>query len=255
MGKKSRSSKKRDLSEESIEEEVHVNEEPSEEEPSDAVEEPSDENQDEEKPKRTKTDFNNIWILDSMDRVIADLAEEIENRKRKKKDGTRFLQSKHKKLLEIRKHLPKNLKKKRAPSSGGNRTNSFAIQKPISKEMAQFLGIKDKKPVLSQNEMRTALYVYIYLDPEERREEYLRWQSLNKKGRDLRDPTNKSKIIPDNKLSEVLHYKDYVKQVKKGKIIGTRKNKSTDEKEEYVVEDSTLKRTTILKLMQQHFIK
>ena len=120
----------------------------------------------------------------------------------------------------------------------------------VSKELASFSGIKTNQ--LSREDVQCIISVYIYLNPEETREKMLKWKHLNTVGRDLRDSTNKRKIIPDAKLSKLLKDDKYKQDVKNGNITMIPKKGTTEKR---IVTDDSLYYYVIMKLIQPHFVK
>ena len=70
----------------------------------------------------------------------------------------------------------------------------------------------------------------------------------------MQDPNNRSVIIPDDKLSKLLNYKGYARDVKKGNITENKINKETGEKEIVVVTDPSLKYYVMQKLISKQII-
>jgi chromatin remodeling complex protein RSC6 len=149
------------------------------------------------------------------------LTTEIDRKCRNMEPGVRTLRKTKKKLLLMRKELPKlRLTKK---TFAGEKKEATGLSNPmlISEELADFLQV-DSTTLLSRLEVNRAICVYCHLNPDEKREGMLRWSYLNN-GRDLRNPNNKRLIIPDDSLSDLLRYPEYVEKVKRGEIIRKKK--------------------------------
>ena len=176
---------------------------------------------------------------------------ELTRKAREREGGARPIR-KVKKLLErIEMDVPKIAKKPRKPNSKP-RVHGFTTQKQLKPELTEFLNIpRDSR--LHQNEIRCALRMYIYKNPNETRDHMLRWNYLNTCNRDLRDPQNLHRIIPDDKLSKLLKYPEYCQRVRDGLEFENKLNKMTNENEK-VPANTDLLDYKIMKLIQQLFV-
>lgn len=181
-------------------------------------------------------------IIQSIDDLLLDIDREIDRSEKSldKSKSLRCLRYTKKSLLKIKKDIPKMRKKI-------NRTDysnsSFTIPLTLSQELSKFLQI-DNDIKLSRSEVQCALSAYINIKIDEDRDRILKWDYLNKSGRDLRDETNGLIIIPDEKLSNLLNYEQYKNDVEKGLV----KNKKGD-----LIIDDTLTYNIMIKLIQAHF--
>lgn len=165
----------------------------------------------------------------------------------------------------IKKRVSKKLVAKRR-NTGNHNNGALVAPRPISKELAKFLGVPANKK-LGRAEVNRAITAYIHFDPKKKvdtstpakkaaHKNKLKWvASLNPKGeaRNLQDAENRSVINPDKKLSKLLGYDDYVKRVKKGKVVWNRK---VDGEQTKVVEtDPKLNYSVLQHLLAKHFFK
>jgi chromatin remodeling complex protein RSC6 len=123
----------------------------------------------------------------------------------------------------------------------------------ISNELAKFLGVHPSL-MLSRIEITRALCIYIHkskisIDGSRSR----KWFYLNKVNRDLRNPNNLKNIVPDEKLSSLLDYEQYKKNVMAGKI--RLPNIVNWKKAGQTKTDPELKYSTLQILVSKHFIK
>lgn len=88
----------------------------------------------------------------------------------------------------------------------------------LSTELAEFLQLKD--PQLNRQELTLALNVYCHINPEKDDDKHRRWYYLNEEKRDLRNVTDRRiiEIDRDDRLAQLLRYKEYVAQVQSGQI-------------------------------------
>lgn len=190
-----------------------------------------------------------IEHLQHYDELINYLSSEIDRKCRNMEPGIRTLRKTKKKLLLMRKELPKiRLTKK---TFAKEKKEAVGLMSPmlISEELAAFLNV-DYTTLLSRLDVNRAIYAYCHLNPEEKREEMLKWAYLNK-GKDLQDPSNKRLIIPDKELSKLLRYPEYVEKVKRGEVI--RRKKGVDGMDVRVTNPS-LSYLTIPTLLSIHLL-
>lgn len=180
-------------------------------------------------------------VLEKIDNTLKLVDDEIGKtmKSTEKNKSTRCLKKVKKQLTELQKDIPKI---KRPPITHKN--SFFSAQAKISEELKQFLGIDNDQ--ISRQEVLRALSTYIHIDDEDNIDDNV-WAYLNPTNRDLRDPKDKRCIIPDEKLSELLGYKEFVESVKKGEYV-TKKDKK-------VITDPRLTYCRITALLQKHYLK
>jgi chromatin remodeling complex protein RSC6 len=186
---------------------------------------------------------------DSVTQEVSDLLEMIDTeiersmKSMEKKKCVKMLRRLRKRIVVVHRHVPKIKRPFVAHAGGGG----FDKAVTISDELAAFLHLHEK--IASRADVQRALSAYIHLDPEEEREEILKWRHLNEDDRDLRDPEDRRIIIPDKRMRKLLHYREYQSAVAEGEITINRKG------ERVVVEDDRLRYWVIMKLVQRHFAK
>ena len=150
----------------------------------------------------------------------------------------------------MKKKVPKLSKKKRP--IGKNKNYGFGKLKTPSKALVNFLGL-EKDVQISRTDATRAICCYIHFNPDEKREETIRWkESMNHDGkRNLQDPSDKNRILPDAALAKFLDHSKYKKDVKDGKIIVKRKQPN-GKYENVVLENDGLYYTTIQRLLTRH---
>lgn len=187
--------------------------------------------------------------------LIQLVTSELEKKRRKSEMGTRLYSKMVKHLKEMQKELPRVIASTKRTRKVTNSTCGFSMGYHISPELAKFLGVGENE-LFSRADISKAFYVYIHLSPDEDRAKLLRWKHLNPDGkRNLQDPTNKTRILPDKALSRILGYEAYKKDVADGKIQTSTKDKMTKEKIYTVQTDDGLYYSTIQKLITKHMIK
>jgi chromatin remodeling complex protein RSC6 len=177
---------------------------------------------------------------------------EIDRRCRHREGGAKVFRKVLKLTKKMRKELPVISRSKLAKikRNGGS---GLSMPLLISKELASFLELPSDTR-LSRVETIRAICVYSRIKEGEEREEMKKWFYLNPDGkRNLQDPDNKMAIIPDEKLSRLLDYDQYCKDVENGLITKTVKN-IEGEKEKKVVDDQSLYYWVIQKLLKNHFL-
>jgi hypothetical protein len=124
----------------------------------------------------------------------------------------------------------------------------------ISAELAFFLQVPPGT-LMKRSDIMTALCVYCYLNPEETRENVLKWKYLNTVSRDLRDKSPGTKgfrIIPDEVLNDLLAYDNYIIKVRANEVYKNVTNKETGLKSKELVSDEGLYIWTFSKLINRH---
>lgn len=181
---------------------------------------------------------------------------EIERKSREQEKGVRSLRKVRKRLLQMRKEVPYITRSKAArkyasmrkiPENGG-----INLPLSISKELRNFLEV-EKGLKLSRLDVMRAICVYCHFKDGETRENMLRWKYLNPKGkRNLQNKDNGQIIEPDTKLSKLLNYEKYKKDVANRKVKRIVKDKNTGSKKSVPVKDDALYYCTIQKLITPH---
>lgn len=72
--------------------------------------------------------------------------------------------------------------------------------------------------------------------------------------RDLRSTTNKTCIEPDEKLSKLLHYDEYVEDIKNGKVTSAKRHKDTGQIEHVIETNTSLTYFNLQGLLAKHFV-
>lgn len=183
--------------------------------------------------------------------LIESLEKDIEQKKRTRTDGVRSLQKYRNQLIQMKKDVPKVIKDTRKRSYTG--ISGLNIPCSISKELATFLSVPASKKLTRSDVMR-ALCAYINIKPDEDRESVLEWKYLFN-GKSLQNPKNRKEILPDKKLSKLLRYDQYVRDVKAGRVTKKVFNKELFKKEVVPETDHSLKYVTIQKLVTRHLTK
>jgi hypothetical protein len=182
------------------------------------------------------------------------LDNEIEKRSRQREPGVKILRTVRKKVIELQKEAPKIARRKRLMTEAQKRSSGFLKECEITDELRKFMKLSpDEYP--SRIDITNAICAYIHIKPDEKRENILRWKHLNKVDRNLQDPINKRIIVPDKKLSSLLKYKQYKKDVRSGKIIKSVKDKTTGKVDERIVIDDSLYYSVVQKLIQSPIIR
>lgn len=129
-----------------------------------------------------------------------------------------------------------------------SKEGGFSKKTEISSELREFLGVSDPDKKFSPVEITRAICIYIHYDPEKmNKPEYDEWKHLNNGSRNLQDPTKKTRILPDEKLYELLKVKEYAERVARKEEL-YRKGKD-------IVPDADIYYWTIQRLLKPHFIK
>lgn len=194
--------------------------------------------------------------LKRYEKLLTFINEEIDKRAKIKEKGTRVLRSVRKMVKSLMAEVPK-ISKHKPKKTGEPRMSGLKVECSITDELADFLEI-ERGTKLSRMDVLRAINVYCKFKHGELRPDMLKWGYLNKdKKRDLQNPANRRELIPDKKLSKLLRYEQYKKDVKDGKIKRKRKNDDENSEEKYIietVEDDSLHYKTIQKLIQVHFL-
>ncbi len=189
-----------------------------------------------------------------LEKIDLEIAEIQSNKKRVK--GVRSLRGIRKKIVELSKKAPKLNKTKRVLKKGA--ISGFSRQYRLSPELEEFLDF-DTGDTASRNEVTRAVCVYINRKPDETRETVKEWFYLNEGEngdpiRDLRDPTDHMRILPDDSLSELLKYEEWRQKVNRGEETTSTKNEN-GERVSVTLEDDGLYYRTLQKLLSPHFVE
>ena len=121
------------------------------------------------------------------DELLSAISTEIESVKTEKKNvGVKYLKSLNKQVVALRKSTMKLSKQKKKTVRKSNNVSGFLKPVAISKEIAEFTGwsVKDK-----HSRVEVTKYICNYI-----------------KENDLQDPSDRRKIMPDEKLQNLLGY-------------------------------------------------
>jgi len=227
-----------------------------------AVEEGESSEPVEKPPRAPRVPLNLDTMLETLKNIESLLTDEVEARTKARSEHNKTgslknVKSALKLVKSVEAKLPKLVKKKQ-PRRVSSLNSGFKKPVDITDELAAFIKVEPGTQI-SRNEITQALCVYIHFDPANPKEAIQRWKDLNKNGhRDLREvneETHKTYIKPDAKLSKLLGYDTYVKDVKAGRVTKKRKLHKTDlVKTEMVEDDPSLHYYTIQKLIQKHII-
>lgn len=142
--------------------------------------------------------------------VIDLLDKEIERKKKSGESGIRSIQ-KIRKLTEVMKRevtdIAKAKKVKDVFSTRKRNNSGMTVRYHITPQLAKFLQI-DPDETVTRTEILRAFTVYVKLDPEETREDFLKWEYLNPGGkRNLQVKDDKHYIKPDATLLKLFKFK------------------------------------------------
>lgn len=208
------------------------------------------------KPREPRKKVTLESHIEKCDKLIELLDAEIEKKQKEREPGVRIFRTIRKNLKEIKNEAPKIAKTKRRFNSNSKRVSGLADLKcEITEELADFMGLEHGENP-TRNEITNAICVYIRLKPDESRPQMLKWAHLNPEGkRNLQDPSSGMKIVPDEKLSNLLKYDEYVDKVNKGEITKTKTDKETKKRNTVVVKDNSLEYWVLQKLIPCQIIK
>jgi len=198
-----------------------------------------------------------IWeYISKLDEILSDLDEIIEKKRKNKNtiQGINSLLKLRKKLRKVRGQTERVIKVSRTRNGKNSNNHEFSKKYKVSRELYEFLGLEGEE-MLSRIDICRAICVYVNHEEEEKREEMLKWRHLNPLFRNLQNPQNKKVIIPDERLSRLLRYDEYVERVKRGEITIRKKDKLTGEVFYERVEDPGLYYSTVQRLITPHIIR
>jgi chromatin remodeling complex protein RSC6 len=209
------------------------------------------------KPQEYKISRKNITseiLVNELDAAKNLLTQEIQSIKElqgSQRRGIRSLQQVRKRIAFVGECIPHMVKTKRRLRNNGS--SGFNKPKYPSNELKTFLGLKNGDMV-SRAEATRALCTYIKLRPDETREEFKQWAHLNPGGkRNLQDPEVSKRILPDDKLSKLLSYEQYKKDVKAGKFESNIKQDNGTYKKE-ILKDDHLYYNVLQRLLNPHLL-
>lgn len=188
--------------------------------------------------------------LERYDELLKILDGEVERKQREREKGARIFRSIRKTVRELKSDAPKLANSKRKVSTGEKRVSGLELKCHITDELADFMKLEHGSTP-SRNDITNAICAYIHLKPDETREQVLEWSHLNPGGkRNLQNPQDRMKIIPDNALSKLLGYEQYKNDVLQGKVKETTTNKKTRKRETVTVTDPSLKYYVVQRLIR-----
>lgn len=211
-------------------------------------------------PKRSVTYQSHMMRYNELLKLIA-LA--VEKKRKNGEKGTRFFLKLSKNIREMQQEVPKVTKSMKRRNTTSPKVSGFSLRCNITPELASFLSV-DPNETFTRSEITNAVCAYINFKPTETRPSARRWSYLNDAGtgadgvvvpvRNLQDQEKKTKINPDQKLSDLLAYEEYKRAVKNGEIKTKKINKATRNEEIFVQTDDSLAYKVVQKLIQRHFI-
>lgn len=161
-----------------------------------------------------------------------------------------------KEIDSIRKISLKNSNSLNKDTSSSFTRGGFIKPMKISDELREFLDVNDKSEKFSRTEITRAICYYIKPNADSKKSAQGKdWSYLNDGSRNLQNPADKTRIIPDEKLSKLLKYDEYVERVKDGKELKNSKERDdSGNKIKVVITDVGLTYYIIQRLLKNHFI-
>jgi chromatin remodeling complex protein RSC6 len=190
--------------------------------------------------------------IDDYDALLKILDEEIDRKSRQREGGIRALRKTRKTILKMKKDVPHVIRSSRRTSAHGN-VSAFMVEKSITPEFAKFLQVSPDTKITRTDATR-ALCAYSHLREGEDRPGVLKWAHLNTTHRNLQDPERKRAIAPDSKLSRLLNYDQYKKDVAAGIVSKMVRDKETGLKNRVIVDDDSMYYWVLQKLMTSLFV-
>lgn len=222
--------------------------------------------------KSRKRDPNYKLIHSKLEDIINKCNKAIEKSGKNGKSGVCLIRSIRDEAIQIQNINKKSFPKPKKVSISFSdeefikpkKINGFMNKLKISKELSEFLEVPEDS-MFSRTEVTTALCVYVNRNLLESRESHTRWNYLNPNRtdengvevteRDLRDPVKKKIILPDEKLSKLLRYDDYVTRIESGEITKYEFDKEKNEYVRVLETDKNFYYKTLQQLIGFHFTK
>jgi len=192
--------------------------------------------------------------LEKYNRLLDILDANIERKQKEGEKGIREYRTIRKNIRELKAESVKIANSKRRTYSGDKRVSGLELKCKITDDLADFMQLP-KGSTPTRNEITNAVCVYIHLREDESRPQVLKWAHLNPGGkRNLQNPADRMKIIPDSKLSKLLGYEQYKAGVAAGEFMECVKNKKTQKSEDVVVTDPSLKYYVVQRLITKQIV-
>lgn len=208
----------------------------------------------EKKPRAPRKKVTMENYLEKCDELLGLLDEEVTRKQKAGEKGTRVFRSIRKTVRELKTDAPKLANTRRKTYSGEKRVSGLELKCEITDDLADFMGV-ERGTTPSRNDITNAICAYIHLRSDEQRPQVLNWAHLNPEGkRNLQNPQDRMKIIPDDRLGKLLGYEQYKKDVADGKVKETVTNKKTRKRENVVVTDPALKYYVVQRLIRDQII-
>jgi chromatin remodeling complex protein RSC6 len=208
----------------------------------------------EKKPRAPRKKVTIESYLERCEVLLALLDNEVERKQKEREKGTRVFRTVRKVVRDLKTDAPKLVNSRRKVYTGEKRVSGLELKCKITNELADFMKI-DRGSCPSRNDITNAICAYIHIKKDEHRSQVLAWAHLNPdKKRDLQNPADRMKILPDEKLASLLGYESYKLEVETGKIRETVKNPKTQKREVVVVEDPSLKYYVVQRLIRKQIV-
>ena len=212
------------------------------------------ESEEKKKPRAPRKKVTLENHLEKYDELLALLDAEVERKQKEREKGTRVFRSIRKSVRELKSDAPKLANARRKAYTGEKRVSGLELKCEITDELADFMQVK-RGTTPSRNDITNAICAYIHLRSDEHRPQVLEWAHLNPGGkRNLQNPQDRMKIIPDEKLGKLLGYEKYKSDVAEGKMKETVTNKKTRKRENVIVTDPSLKYYVVQRLIRDQIV-
>jgi chromatin remodeling complex protein RSC6 len=207
--------------------------------------------------KKVRAPRKKVTIENYLERceVLLELLDnEVERKKKEREKGSRVFRTVRKVVRDLKTDAPKLANSRRKVYTGEKRVSGLELKCKITPELADFMKV-DRESFPSRNDITNAICAYIHIKKDEQRPQVLAWAHLNPdKKRDLQNPADRMKIVPDEKLGKLLGYDNYKLEVEKGNVRETVKNPKTQKRETVVVQDPSLKYYVVQRLIRKQII-
>jgi len=192
--------------------------------------------------------------LEKCNELLELLDGEVERKQKEREKGTRVFRSIRKTVRELKTDAPKLANTRRKTYTGEKRVSGLELKCKITPELADFMHLPHEATP-SRNDITNAICAYIHLRQDEKRPQVLEWADMNPGGkRNLQNPQDRMKILPDEKLEKLLGYNLYKSDVEEGKIKETITNKKTRKREVVTVDDPSLKYYVVQRLIRKQIL-